>query len=172
MTRAVMVWCFINWRRRMRAVIQKCVRGSVTVTTPSSSVTRSIGRGAVVLVGIGHDDDAQDVEYVLRKTFNTKLWSSSSEDGSKAWSRSIRDENLDVLFVSQFTLHAELKGNKPSFHRALPPSSAKAMYESFLRKAREEYGGVIEDGEFGATMEVNIVNDGPVTIIVDSKNRN
>lgn len=171
MTRAVMVWCFINWRRRMRAVIQKCVRGSVTVTTPSSSVTRSIGRGAVVLVGIGHDDDAQDVEYVLRKTFNTKLWS-SGEDGSKAWSRSIRDENLDVLFVSQFTLHAELKGNKPSFHRALPPSSAKAMYEAFLQKAREEYGGVIEDGEFGAMMEVNIVNDGPVTIIVDSKNRN
>ena len=159
----------------MRAVIQKCVRGSVTVTPSSSSgssasVTRSIGRGAVVLVGIGHDDDEQDVEYVLRKTFNTKLW--SSEDGSKAWSRSIKDENLDILFVSQFTLHAELKGNKPSFHRALPPSSAKAMYESFLQKARNEYGGVIEDGEFGAMMEVNIVNDGPVTIIVDSKNRN
>jgi D-tyrosyl-tRNA(Tyr) deacylase len=157
----------------MRAVIQRVVSGGVTIA--HTEVRRDIGRGAVVLVGVGADDGDDDIEYVVRKVFNTKLWERKDDDESrKPWSASVVDLGLDVLFVSQFTLHAELKGNKPSYHRASPPRLAKPMYEKFLRRAREEYSsraGKIEDGEFGAMMEVHVVNDGPVTIIVDSKNR-
>ncbi len=155
----------------MRAVIQRVVSGGVTIAR--TKVRRDIDRGAVVLVGIGADDDDEDIDYVVRKVFNTKLWERDDET-RKPWSASIADLGLDVLFVSQFTLHAELKGNKPSYHRAAPPLVAKPMYEKFVSRARDEYGaraGKIEDGEFGAMMEVHVVNDGPVTIIVDSKNR-
>lgn len=152
----------------MRAVIQRCVEGAVTIT--ETAETRTIGRGAVVLVGIAVDDTEEDAEFILRKVFNTKLWNNGDD---KAWASSISDGDLDVLFVSQFTLHAELKGNKPSFHRALPPAAARHAYEKLLNRARTEYkrGGKIEDGQFGAMMEVRIVNDGPVTIVLDSRNR-
>lgn len=159
----------------MRAVIQRVVSGGVTIA--HTKVRRDIDRGAVVLVGVGADDGDDDIEYVVRKVFNTKLWERRDEDDEKSrkpWSASVVDLGLDVLFVSQFTLHAELKGNKPSYHRASPPQLAKPMYEKFLRRAREEYSsraGKIEDGEFGAMMEVRVANDGPVTIIVDSKSR-
>lgn len=153
----------------MRAVVQRCSSGSVTVR--ASGATREIARGAVVLVGIEGNDDDDDVEFILRKVFNTKLF----DDGEKSWARSIVTIEGDVLFISQFTLHAELKGNKPSYHRAMGPTAARELYERFLTRARSEYKdkvGKIEDGEFGAMMDVHIVNDGPVTIVLDSKNRN
>jgi D-tyrosyl-tRNA(Tyr) deacylase len=113
------------------------------------------------------------VEFIVRKVFNTKLF--DDVDGDKSWARSIVAIEGDVLFISQFTLHAELKGNKPSYHRAMGPTAARELYERFLTRARSEYKdkvGKIEDGEFGAMMDVHIVNDGPVTIVLDSKNRN
>lgn len=155
----------------MRAVVQRCASGSVRVR--ASGVTRDIARGAVVLVGIAADDDDDDVEFIVRKVFNTKLF--DDVDGDKSWARSIVAIEGDVLFISQFTLHAELKGNKPSYHRAMGPTAARELYERFLTRARSEYKdkvGKIEDGEFGAMMDVHIVNDGPVTIVLDSKNRN
>ena len=157
----------------MRAVVQRVARGGVTVDGEDSA--RTIGRGLVVLVGIGVDDDDGDMEYIARKVFNTKLW--PSEDGSKQWARSAKDCDFDVLFISQFTLHAELKGNKPSYHRAASPTTAEPLYDAFIEHTRANYlaaagKGKIECGEFGAMMEVDIQNDGPVTLILDSKSKN
>ena len=134
---------------------------------------KKIGKGVVVLVGIANEDKWEDCEWILRKTFNTRLL---SNDEGKQWTTNVLDNNYDVLFVSQFTLLVDAsRRKKPSFSRALPPQEAKGMYEKFVEKAKEEYGGkgggLIEDGEFGAMMDVSIENDGPVTIIVDSKNK-
>ncbi len=169
----------------MRAVIQRVHSGSVSVrheshdhglppSHPSQPPPRSvnkIGKGAVVLVGISALDTEEDADWILRKTMSCRLWPDEEE---KQWTKSVADLNLDVLFVSQFTLLAECsKGKKPSFSRAMKPSDAKEMYATFLSKAREMYkdGGLIVDGEFGAMMDVNIENDGPVTVIIDSKNK-
>jgi len=159
--------------RSMRAVVQRVARGGVTVD--GEDAARTIGRGLVVLVGIGVDDDDGDIEYIARKVYNTKLWPSA--DGAKQWARSAKECEYDVLFISQFTLHAELKGNKPSYHRAASPTTAEPLYDKFIEHVRSNYvsagegKGKIECGKFGAMMDVDIHNDGPVTLILDSKNK-
>jgi len=162
----------------MRAVVQRVSRASVTMRARDEDegeneppVTRVTGRGLVVLVCVEASDDDDDMAYIARKVFNTKLWPDAS---GKPWCASAREREFDVLFVSQFTLCAELKGNKPSFHRSAAPERAKTSYDSFLAHARAEYAsaGNIESGDFGAMMDVDIQNDGPVTLILDSKNRN
>uniref|UniRef100_A0A1I7ZKK1 D-aminoacyl-tRNA deacylase n=1 Tax=Steinernema glaseri TaxID=37863 RepID=A0A1I7ZKK1_9BILA len=96
-----------------------------------------------------------------------------NEDSDKRWDKSVKDLGLEILCVSQFTLHATLKGNKPDFHRAMAPSEAPDFYANFLAQLRKSYKPeLIKDGRFGEMMNVSIVNDGPVTMMIDSKNRN
>jgi len=170
---------------RMRALIQRVHSGSVSIrhenhnhslppshpSQPPPEKVNSIGKGCVVLIGISSKDTEEDAAYILRKTMSCRLW---PDERGKDWTKSLEDSGFDVLFVSQFTLLAECsKGKKPSFSRAMNPGDAKAMYESFLRKARETYEekNKIEDGEFGAMMDVRIENDGPVTVMIDSQNK-
>ncbi|KAF8384277.1 pqn-68, partial [Pristionchus pacificus] len=150
----------------MRAVIQKVTKASVTV---GGDIVGSINRGLCVLVGINRDDGQEDVEYIIRKILNTRLF--ASEEGKK-WDKSVKDMNLQVLCVSQFTLFGYLKGNSLDFHVAMSPDKAKPFYEDFLAQMGKTYQqDKIEDGRFGAMMSVLIENDGPVTILLDSKKR-
>ena len=165
----------------MRAVIQRVKSASVTV---DGAVVSSIGPGLVVLVGIGGDDTEEDAEYIAGKCLRARLFpgdppsgegGATNWDGAKPWDRSVMDIDGEVLFVSQFTLHGYFKGNRPDFHRAMAPESAKAFYRDFLACARETVyagnGTRIKDGIFGAKMDVALVNDGPVTLLMDSRDR-
>ena len=165
----------------MRAVIQRVKSASVTV---DDAMVSSIGPGLVVLVGIGGDDTEEDAEYVAGKCLRARLFpgdppegvgGAKNWDGAKPWDRSVMDIDGEVLFVSQFTLHGYFKGNRPDFHRAMAPEQAKAFYREFLACARERvYAGKgtrIKDGIFGAKMDVALVNDGPVTLLMDSRDR-
>ena len=129
----------------MRAVIQRVKSASVTV---DGAVVSSIGPGLVVLVGIGGDDTKEDAEYVAGKCLRARLFPGASGeggatnwDGAKPWDRSVMDIDGEVLFVSQFTLHGYFKGNRPDFHRAMDPETAKAFYRDFLAFARETVYG-------------------------------
>ena len=165
----------------MRAVIQRVKSASVTV---DGALVSSIGPGLVVLVGIGGDDTKEDAEYVAGKCLRARLFPGDPPEGeggatnwddAKPWDRNVMDIDGEVLFVSQFTLHGYFKGNRPDFHRAMAPESAKAFYRDFLACARERvYAGKgtrIKDGIFGAKMDVALVNDGPVTLLMDSRDR-
>ena len=157
----------------MRAVVQRVKSASVTV---DDAVVSSIGPGLVVLVGIGGDDTEEDAEYVAGKCLPPEgVGGAKNWDGAKPWDRSVMDIDGEVLFVSQFTLHGYFKGNRPDFHRAMDPERAKAFYRDFLAIARERvYAGKgtrIKDGIFGAKMDVALVNDGPVTLLMDSRDR-
>jgi D-tyrosyl-tRNA(Tyr) deacylase len=175
----------------MRALIQRVHSGSVSVrhselhnhalppshpSQPEPQSIKTIGKGAVVFLGISSEDTLADCAYVLRKTMSVRLWPDNNNnhaEKNKQWTKSLLDLNLDVLFVSQFTLLAECtKGKKPSFSRAMTPKEAKEMYDEFLKKAREEYKeNGIKEGQFGAMMDVHIENDGPVTVLIDSQNK-
>ena len=132
-----------------------------------------IGKGAFVFLGISSEDTLADCDYVLRKTMSLRLWPDNDDEEKKQWTKTLLDLNLDVLFVSQFTLLAECtKGKKPSFSRAMTPKEAKEMYDLFVQKARDEYKeNGIKEGQFGAMMDVHIENDGPVTVLIDSQNK-
>eukprot|EP00698_Gefionella_okellyi_P015194 TRINITY_DN4284_c0_g1_i1.p1 TRINITY_DN4284_c0_g1~~TRINITY_DN4284_c0_g1_i1.p1 ORF type:complete len:151 (-),score=42.18 TRINITY_DN4284_c0_g1_i1:190-642(-) len=150
----------------MKAVIQRVTSASVSV---DGATVSSIARGLCVLVGIGVGDQPDDVNRILNKVLNIRLF--SDVDG-KAWSKSVMDIQGEVLFVSQFTLQSVLKGRKPDFHNAMPPDAARTMYQQLLADAGKLYvPDKIKDGVFGAMMSVNIVNDGPVTINLDTKEK-
>jgi len=150
----------------MRLVIQRVKSGSVTV---DGKVISAIGAGLVVLVGITTSDTEEDAQTLCRKLLNIKLF--DNEEG-KSWTKNVREKNYQVLCVSQFTLYATLKGTKPDFHLAMNSDRSHQFYEQFLAMVRSNYSGdKIKDGEFGAKMIVNIENDGPVTIIIDSKDK-
>ncbi|XP_065845053.1 D-aminoacyl-tRNA deacylase 1-like isoform X2 [Oscarella lobularis] len=137
----------------MRAVVQRVTKASVE------------GKGLCVLVGISRNDTAQDVEYIVRKVLNLRVF----DNGDKRWSKSVTECGYEVLCVSQFTLQAVLKGNKPDFHLAMGSEESKPFYEEFLAKMRKSYEAEkIKDGAFGAYMQVHIQNDGPVTIELES----
>ncbi|KZT09579.1 D-tyrosyl-tRNA deacylase [Laetiporus sulphureus 93-53] len=149
----------------MRAVVQRVRSASVTV---DSEVISSISRGLMVLVGIGKDDTPVDVENVAKKILNLRIF----DDGSGAmWKKSVKDIDGEVLCVSQFTLLANTtKGNKPDFHRAMTAESSRQMYTSFLERISSMYKPEkIKDGRFGAMMSVSLVNEGPVTLTLDSR---
>ncbi|EGG25403.1 D-tyrosyl-tRNA deacylase [Cavenderia fasciculata] len=149
----------------MRAVIQRVKQASVTV---DGQVVSSIGPG---LMWITKEDTKVDCEYLLKKIFGLKLWPNPESD--KSWDKSVKDLQYEVLFVSQFTLYATTsKGLKPDFHLAAGSEYSKAFYEEFLVDAKKIYNPErIKDGQFGAMMDVGLVNDGPVTISLDSKNK-
>ncbi|KAL6627087.1 hypothetical protein ACP70R_030813 [Stipagrostis hirtigluma subsp. patula] len=148
----------------MRAVVQRVLSASVEV---EGRVVSAIGPGLLVLVGVHEADTASDADYICRKVLNMRLF--PNEKTGKAWDQSVMQRNFEVLLVSQFTLYGILKGNKPDFHVAMPPAKAKPFYASLVEKFQKSYStGAVKDGVFGAMMKVSLVNDGPVTMQVDS----
>ncbi|MBW0507439.1 hypothetical protein O181_047154 [Austropuccinia psidii MF-1] len=178
----------------MRAVIQRVLSAQVIVNETEIS---KIGKGLCVLVGIGKDDNLNDLNYTISKILNLKLFSSplvtttatTKDDNNtnptknngeqkfeakeKNWSQSVKDIQGGILCVSQFTLMANVKkGFKPDFHNAMKSENSKELYNEFLKKLRENYReDLVNDGQFGAMMEVQLINQGPVTIIIDSKDK-
>ena len=131
-------------------------------------VKSSIGRGLLVLLGVGHDDTEEDIDYLVKKTAALRIF----DDEAGVMNRSVTDIGGEVIVVSQFTLMAATrKGNRPSYIGAAGHEKAVPMYEEFCRRMSEAIGRPVGTGEFGADMKVSLLNDGPVTICIDSKNR-
>ena len=148
----------------MRVVLQRVSHASVTV---DEKVIGKIQRGFLLLVGVTHDDAMEDMEYLVRKIVQMRIF----EDEEGKLNRSIQDIGGEILSVSQFTLYAETKkGNRPSFSKAAPGDVAIEMFEQFNGLLRKT-GIPVETGQFGADMKVELLNDGPVTILLDSKTR-
>jgi len=146
----------------VRALIQRVCRATVRV---EEQVVGQIDRGLLILLGISDTDGLSDMEYVAEKCINLRIF----EDNQGKMNRSLLDTGGQVLVVSQFTLHADTrKGRRPSFNRAAPPDIAKSMYEQFVQRLRT-FGIHTETGVFGAYMQVEIHNTGPVTLMVDSE---
>ena len=148
----------------MRVVLQRVSHASVTV---EEKVIGKIQRGFLLLVGVTHDDAMEDMEYLVRKIVQMRIF----EDEEGTLNRSIQDIGGEILSVSQFTLYADTKkGNRPSFSKAAPGDVALEMFEQFNGLLRDT-GIPVETGQFGADMKVELLNDGPVTILLDSKTR-
>jgi D-tyrosyl-tRNA(Tyr) deacylase len=148
----------------MKVVLQRVSRASVTV----EGKVRSIGPGLVVLLGIGPQDGPEDRDYLVRKIAQMRIFA----DSQGKMNRSVKDMDGQVLVVSQFTLYGDTKkGNRPSFNGSAPPEYAIPLYEQFVEKMEIQLGKPVTTGEFGAHMEVELVNDGPVTIVMDSHDR-
>ncbi|ETW86226.1 hypothetical protein HETIRDRAFT_242324, partial [Heterobasidion irregulare TC 32-1] len=149
----------------MRAVVQRVLSAAVSV---DDEVVSQISRGLMVLVGIGTDDTASDVDILTKKILSLRIFSDVTEN---MWKRNVKDIGGEILCVSQFTLMANTaKGNKPDFHRAMPTEPAKDMYAIFLNELRQAYSPEkIKDGKFGAMMNVALTNEGPVTFQLDSR---
>ena len=146
----------------MRAVIQRVSRASVRV---DGELRGSIGTGLLILVGIEENDSPNDSSWLAKKISNLRIFG----DGEGKMNLSVRDVAGHVLVVSQFTLHADVKkGNRPSFNRSARPETAIPLYQHFLGKIEEEVGKPAETGDFGGLMDVELVNKGPVTIIIDT----
>lgn len=149
----------------MRVVIQRVSEASVTI---DGVVKSSIGPGLLFLLGIGHEDDETDIDYLVKKTSALRIF--NDEDG--VMNRSVMDVGGDVIVVSQFTLMASTKkGNRPSYIEAAGHEKAIPLYEEFCRRMSAAIGRPVGTGEFGADMKVALVNNGPVTICMDSKNK-
>lgn len=149
----------------MRVVIQRVTHASVTI---EGKVKSAIGKGFMILVGIGNDDGQEDIEYLTKKIVNLRVF----DDEEGVMNRSILDINGDILLISQFTLMASTKkGNRPSYIRAARPEVSVPLYEAMIKSIEAALGKEIGTGEFGADMKVELLNDGPVTIIIDSKQR-
>ena len=148
----------------MRVVLQRVAHASVTV---DGEIIGKIQRGFLLLVGVTHDDAMEDMEYLVRKIVQMRIF----EDEEGKLNRSIQDIGGEILSVSQFTLYADTKkGNRPSFSKAAPGDVAVEMFEQFNGLLRDT-GIPVETGKFGADMKVELLNDGPVTILLDSNNR-
>ncbi|KAH7914038.1 D-Tyr tRNAtyr deacylase-like domain-containing protein [Hygrophoropsis aurantiaca] len=149
----------------MRAVVQRVASASVTV---DEQVISKISRGLMVLVGIGTDDTAADIESLSNKILSLRVFSDASD---AMWKASVKDIGGEVLCVSQFTLMANTsKGNKPDFHRAMGTEASRQLYSVFLEKMRQLYvPDRIQDGQFGAMMNVSLTNEGPVTFTLDTR---
>jgi len=146
----------------MRAVVQRVSRAKVSV---NGKLIGEIGKGILILLGISDEDSEKDVVYLLEKTVNLRIF----EDADNKMNLSLLDIKGEFLVVSQFTLYGDArKGRRPSFVRAAAPEKANALYEFFVAEARKQIGKV-ETGCFQAMMDVELVNDGPVTILLDSE---
>ncbi len=149
----------------MRAVIQRVIKASVTI---SDEVRSEIGAGLLVLVGIEVIDDDTDIDWLCGKIVNLRIF----DDDKGVMNLSVLDTGGDILAISQFTLHAKTKkGNRPSYIRAAQPEIANPLYDKFVFRLSYLLGKKILTGEFGAMMQVELVNDGPVTIIIDTKDK-
>lgn len=149
----------------MKAVIQRVSSASVTV---DNNVISSVNAGLLVLVGIEDADIKEDIEWLSSKITNLRIF----DDENKVPNLSVKDTGGDILLVSQFTLHASTKkGNRPSYLKASKPEIAIPMYEQLIRQMENDLGKKIFTGRFGADMQVELVNDGPLTIVMDTKNK-
>ena len=149
----------------MKIVIQRVSKASVTI---GGTVKSSIGQGLLILLGIGHDDTEDDIDYLVKKTAALRIFN----DEAGVMNRSVMDVGGDIIVVSQFTLMAATKkGNRPSYIGAAGHEIAIPLYEEFCRRMSDALGRPVGTGEFGADMQVELINDGPVTICIDSKNR-
>ncbi|MBB6002792.1 D-aminoacyl-tRNA deacylase [Arcicella rosea] len=149
----------------MIAVIQRVSEASVKI---EEKIKGSIQTGFLILLGITHDDTLEDVEWLSKKIIGMRIF--SDEDGKM--NLDLKSVNGDILLISQFTLHASTKkGNRPSFIDAARPEIAIPLYEQMIKQLSKDLDKDIQTGEFGADMKVSLVNDGPVTILIDSKNK-
>ena len=149
----------------MRAVIQRVSQSNVKV---SGEVIGEIKGGLMVLVSFVDEDNDTDLEWMTKKIINLRIFN----DDEGKMNRSVQDVGGDILLISQFTLHGSTKkGNRPSFIKAAKPDIANVMYEKFIKILEQSLGKEIQTGEFGGDMKVSLVNDGPTTIIIDSKDR-
>lgn len=149
----------------MRAVIQRVLKASVTI---NGKIKRQIGPGLLVLLGIEDADNQEDVEWLSGKIVNLRIF----DDANGVMNESVLDKKGEILLVSQFTLHAfTKKGNRPSYIKASKPLIAIPLYESMIDRLSKDLNKPIQTGEFGADMKVELLNDGPVTIIIDTKNK-
>jgi D-tyrosyl-tRNA(Tyr) deacylase len=149
----------------MKVVIQRVSQASVTI---DSRIVADIQKGLLVLVGIEDADSQEDIDWLCQKTANLRIFG----DENGVMNLSVKDIDGDVIVVSQFTLHAQTKkGNRPSYIKASKPEIAIPMYENFVQNMEKELGKKVQTGIFGADMKVSLLNDGPVTIIIDSKNK-
>lgn len=149
----------------MKVVIQRVSEASVII---DGKQVASISKGLLILLGIVGDDNEEDIEWLINKILNLRIFNDS--DG--IMNDSILDVGGEIIVVSQFTLHSQTKkGNRPSYIKAAKPDVAIPLYEKFLQILRVRFGKDVQCGEFGADMKVSLCNDGPVTIIIDSKNR-
>ena len=146
----------------MRAVVQRVSRASVTV---DGEITGKIGKGLLVLLGVSTDDEESDAVYLLDKIINLRIF----EDAAGKMNLSLAETSGELLVVSQFTLYGDTRrGRRPSYIEAAAPEKANQLYEFFVTQARKQIGRV-ETGRFQAVMDVELVNDGPVTILLDSR---
>lgn len=149
----------------MRTVIQRVQRATVTV---NGSIVSSMGQGLLLLLGVEAADTEEDVHWLCRKVLGLRIF----DDDTGVMNRSVLDVGGDIIVVSQFTLHASYKkGNRPSWIRAAGHEHAVPMYEQFVKELGEGLGKPVGTGVFGAEMQVELVNDGPVTICMDTKNK-
>ncbi len=149
----------------MRTVVQRVKHASVTI---NGAVKSSIGGGLLLLLGIGYDDTQEDIDYLVKKVVGLRIF----DDADGVMNRSVVDTGGDVIVVSQFTLMAATKkGNRPSYIRAASHDISIPLYETFVSSLETALGRRVGTGEFGADMKVELLNDGPVTIVLDSKNK-
>jgi D-tyrosyl-tRNA(Tyr) deacylase len=149
----------------VKAVIQRVSESSVTI---NNEIVAQIQQGLLVLVGIEDADNQEDIIWLTSKIANLRIFA----DENDVMNLSLKDIDGDMVVVSQFTLHAlTKKGNRPSYIKASKPEIAIPLYESFVKKMEIELGKKVQTGQFGADMKVSLINDGPVTIIIDTKNK-
>ena len=149
----------------MKAVIQRVSQSSVTI---DAKIVAEIQKGLLVLVGIEDSDSQEDISWLTSKIANLRIF----PDENEVMNLSLKDIDGEMIVVSQFTLHAATKkGNRPSYIKASKPEIAIPLYESFVKQMEIELGKKVQTGQFGADMKVSLVNDGPVTIIIDTKNK-
>jgi len=150
----------------MRVVIQRVSQAAVKI---DGTIVGEISKGLLVLLGIAQEDTQQDALYLIQKLINLRIFS----DADGKMNLSVQDCGGGLLIVSQFTLYADTKkGNRPSYIRAARPEQAIPLYEFFLKELQKQFQGRIQTGQFGADMKVSLINDGPVTIIIDSRGEN
>ncbi|MFH1297989.1 MAG: D-aminoacyl-tRNA deacylase [Bacteroidota bacterium] len=149
----------------MRVVLQRVSQASVAI---NGNTIASIGKGLLLLVGIEEADTPEDIEWLTGKITRLRVF----PDDKGVMNRSVTEVGGDMIVVSQFTLHASTKkGNRPSYIRAAKPETAIPLYDRFVEKLNTLHGKPVQTGDFGAMMDVSLVNDGPVTLIIDSRNR-
>jgi D-tyrosyl-tRNA(Tyr) deacylase len=149
----------------MRAVIQRVTQANVVI---NNSIRSAISTGLLVLVGIEDADTSEDLVWLSGKIVNLRIFN----DAAGVMNESVKDQGGDILVVSQFTLHASTKkGNRPSYIKASKPPIAIPLYEQFVQQLQTDLGKPVFTGEFGADMKVSLLNDGPVTIVIDTKNK-
>ncbi|MBE8727170.1 D-aminoacyl-tRNA deacylase [Flavobacterium hungaricum] len=149
----------------MKVVIQRVSQASVTV---DEKITAEIQKGLLILVGIEDEDTQEDVDWLAGKIIKMRIFG----DENDVMNCSVQDVDGDIIVVSQFTLHASTKkGNRPSYIKASKPEFAIPMYENFVKTLEKEFQKKVQTGIFGADMKVSLLNDGPVTILIDSKNK-